>query len=158
MVLLGGGVGGFGGMEYPELIFTMPLPEVIAHEIAHQWWYGLVGDDQYHDPWLDESFASYFEFQEDPWEDICLPGHPYAVVGPDERGIPLDASMKLFNRRTIAYGDVVYGAGPCALETLEGKIGRARMTAFFRLLQAIRDVAPRFDVAAWERLAHLRGP
>jgi peptidase M1-like protein len=173
MVLLGGGVGGFGGMEYPELIFTMPLPEVIAHEIAHQWWYGLVGDDQYHDPWLDESFASYFELREYPWEDACDPKRPYAVVGPDERGIPLDSSMKIFNRRPVAYGDVVYGAGPCALETLEADIGRVRTTAFFRLLQArfrfgvvrqsdvlqaIRDVAPRFDVAAWERLAHLRGP
>lgn len=32
-----------------------------SHEVAHQWFYGLVGDDQARDPWLDEAFATYAE-------------------------------------------------------------------------------------------------
>ncbi len=47
------------GMEYPELVFTLPIADVVAHEVAHQWWYGLVGNDQFDEPWLDESFAQY---------------------------------------------------------------------------------------------------
>ena len=37
----------FGGMEYPTIIFTNPSKITIAHELAHQYWYGIVGDDQY---------------------------------------------------------------------------------------------------------------
>ena len=62
-----------GGMEYPSLIMittylgTSPDPDgslsvVIAHELAHQWFYGMVGNDQYGEAWLDESLASYAEF------------------------------------------------------------------------------------------------
>jgi hypothetical protein len=32
---------------------------IVAHEVAHQWWYGLVGNDVVHEPWLDESLVSY---------------------------------------------------------------------------------------------------
>ncbi len=32
---------------------------LIDHELAHQWFHGLVGNDQATDPWLDEAFATY---------------------------------------------------------------------------------------------------
>jgi len=173
MVLLGGGVGGFGGMEYPELIFTMPFEEVVAHEIAHQWWFGIVGDDQYHDPWLDESFASYFEERQYPFENQCQVRRPYELVAPWRRKFPLDSSMGVFDSHPTAYVEVVYAAGSCALQSLEHDIGRPRMTQVVRLLQsrfrfgvmresdviaAIREVVPRYDLAGWERRAHLSSP
>ncbi len=34
---------------------------MVSHEVAHQWWYGEVGNDQVNEPWLDESLASYSE-------------------------------------------------------------------------------------------------
>jgi Peptidase family M1 domain len=37
------------------------LVTIGAHEIAHQWWFGLVGDDQALEPWLDEAMAVYAE-------------------------------------------------------------------------------------------------
>lgn len=33
----------------------------ISHEVAHQWFYGAIGNDPYNEPWLDESFAEFFE-------------------------------------------------------------------------------------------------
>lgn len=32
---------------------------IVAHEVAHQWWYNLVGNDVVDEPWLDESLVSY---------------------------------------------------------------------------------------------------
>jgi hypothetical protein len=32
-----------------------------VHEISHQWWFGLVGNDQALEPWLDEAMAVYSE-------------------------------------------------------------------------------------------------
>ncbi|MDR3082014.1 MAG: M1 family metallopeptidase, partial [Streptomyces sp.] len=48
-----------GGMEYPGLVLLGTTEEgsAVVHEVAHQWWYGIVGNDQYRAPWLDESFA-----------------------------------------------------------------------------------------------------
>jgi hypothetical protein len=31
----------------------------IVHEVAHQWWYSVVGNDQVDQPWLDEALANY---------------------------------------------------------------------------------------------------
>ncbi|MFN2521852.1 MAG: hypothetical protein ABR614_00855 [Mycobacteriales bacterium] len=53
-----------GGIEYPGVILlgTGQLDNPTAsHEVAHEWFYGLVGNDQARDPWLDESFATYAE-------------------------------------------------------------------------------------------------
>lgn len=59
------------GMEYPGIVFVSSdyyneslvdiLETVIAHETAHQWWYGIVGTDQINNPWIDEGLASYSE-------------------------------------------------------------------------------------------------
>jgi len=38
------------------------LTLITIHEVAHQWWYGLVGNDAARHPWLDEAFATYSEF------------------------------------------------------------------------------------------------
>jgi aminopeptidase N len=56
-----------GGMEYPNLVFISDAAnmkdeyyqEVIIHEVAHQWWYGVVGNDQIRDAWMDEGLADY---------------------------------------------------------------------------------------------------
>lgn len=35
------------------------MVSLLAHEVAHQWWYGSVGNDQAREPWLDEALATY---------------------------------------------------------------------------------------------------
>lgn len=47
--------GQFGGGAKNNLV------SIGVHEIAHQWWYGLVGNDQAMEPWLDEMMATYSE-------------------------------------------------------------------------------------------------
>ncbi len=62
------------GMEYDGLIFLSHafydyytgdhrsnLSIIAAHEVAHQWWYGLVGNDQALEPWLDEALSTFSE-------------------------------------------------------------------------------------------------
>ena len=55
-----------GGMEFPNLVLISDslgsyetYTTVIIHEIAHQWWYGIVGNDQYNYGWLDEGLAEF---------------------------------------------------------------------------------------------------
>ena len=55
-----------GGMEYPNLVYIAndiedinTIVKVIVHEIAHQWWYGVVGNNEISNAWFDESLAEY---------------------------------------------------------------------------------------------------
>ena len=56
-----------GGIEYPSMILqATPSREVLVHEVAHMWFYGMVGNSQFRDPWLDEAFATWAEAVPDP--------------------------------------------------------------------------------------------
>jgi aminopeptidase N len=140
--------------------------------VAHQWWYGLVGNNQFREPWLDESFAQYLTERLHPRFNFCRPSNPYALVARRRRHFQLDTTMRVFERSSpFALGEVVYLAGSCALQRLERDIGRSRMTALLQLLQsrfrhgvvtqsdvlgAIREVAPDYALRRWLRAAHLR--
>jgi len=67
------GAGGAGGMEYPTFITAgsswvfsfwpfsaVRAPEAVTvHEFGHQYWYGLVGNNEFEEAWLDEGVNSY---------------------------------------------------------------------------------------------------
>jgi aminopeptidase N len=59
------------GMEYAGLILIGEelyedqrdfLTFLVAHEVSHQWWYAVVGNNPYRHPWLDEGLAEYSAF------------------------------------------------------------------------------------------------
>ncbi|MDQ1353382.1 MAG: hypothetical protein QG657_3688, partial [Acidobacteriota bacterium] len=64
---------GSGGMEYPTLItagYLRMLPDafkftelVTIHEFGHEYWYGIVGNDESREAWLDEGVNSFFELE-----------------------------------------------------------------------------------------------
>ena len=55
------------GMEYPMLVFIgrpnteQGLYEVIAHEVAHEWFPMMVGQDEALAPWMDEGLTTFHE-------------------------------------------------------------------------------------------------
>lgn len=94
-----------GGIEYPSSILLATTARVVlAHEIAHMWFYGMIGNSQFQDPWLDESLASYSEelvSGEPDTSDLDTPGD----IGDSMAEFP----------DTDAYFAVVYGKGGSAL-------------------------------------------
>ncbi len=52
-----------GGIEFPGhfQLGDSAARRSLIHEVAHMWFYALVGNDQYGDPWLDEGLATYAE-------------------------------------------------------------------------------------------------
>ncbi len=57
------------GMEYPTLFtvgtaWLMPredtyVEDTLVHETGHQWWYGIVGTNEFEDAWMDEGINQY---------------------------------------------------------------------------------------------------
>ncbi len=56
----------YGGMEYPNLAMitsgSTSYQEAIAHETAHQWFYGVVGNDQIANAWMDEGLSEFVTY------------------------------------------------------------------------------------------------
>ncbi|TFV88313.1 M1 family aminopeptidase [Blastococcus sp. CT_GayMR16] len=97
-----------GGIEYPSMIFeATPSRLVLVHEVAHMWFYGMVGNSQFRDPWLDEAFATWAEAVVDEQSAF---GYQAALGMPGEVG----GAMTDFPDDNT-YFDVVYGKGGAAL-------------------------------------------
>lgn len=56
-----------GGMEYPMITVignmgsVESLDNVIAHEVGHNWFYGILGSNERDHPWMDEGMNSFVE-------------------------------------------------------------------------------------------------
>ena len=102
---------------------------MVTHELAHMWFYGLVGDDQELHPWLDEAFATFAE----ELVDAQLFGG--TVTNPAPAGVPIHARLTHRYRRSPrtppATTTVVYfkGAARAAGRPPAGRDSRLRRRA-----------------------------
>jgi aminopeptidase N len=134
------GFASFGGMEYPTFVFSNPSKVTIAHELAHQWWYGLVGNDQFSEPWIDEGLASWSESL--PWQ----PRRACAGIRWPSVDARMSNDMAYWREHPAAYGTVVYRGGGCMLAQLADGFGLHR---FVRILERIAERF-RYDVLRTE--------
>jgi len=128
------------GVEYPGLLliaedYCERSPDtffdiIVAHEIAHQWWYAVVGSDVIEEPWLDEALATYssFLFLEaaygtavaqrtlEEWKtsyQLARARYPKLSVASSLHDFPDSAS----------YSSIVYSGGATFLDDVRSNIG-----------------------------------
>lgn len=133
-----------GGMEYPGLVMISSLlynqsdPSefelTIAHEIAHQWFYAVVGNDQYNAPWLDEALVSYLGlvyFKESTASTSFE--KMYARTAHATAGLqyPIDGTLSDYPNAN-AYGAAVYARGAAMFRALSEELGEE---VFYRALK-----------------------
>src|SRR4051812_8609034 len=124
-------------MEYPELVLPPAQATAVAHELAHQWFYSIVGDDQGSEPWLDESFAEFSAARLPPRQ---VPNRLTACRVPDAARTPLDANMATLTAARGRYVRTVYVGGACFLRAVQHELGAAQFDAFMqRLVASHRD-------------------
>jgi hypothetical protein len=111
----------FGGMEYPGFVLDLVSTTALPHELAHQWFYGIVGDDEYTSPWLDESFTDYAT---DLYRGITGSGCGITWQSSAEK---LTNSMAYWDAHSSRYSTVVYNYGKCTLHDLRRLIGDTAM-------------------------------
>lgn len=141
------GIGGyeFSGMVYVDYARRAQGPfaqyrYLTVHEIAHQWWYNLVGNPTVAEPWLDEAFASYaavlyLEHAGGAQAAAQLLGAWRAEYGLRDPGDPPVNSPALDFGNWVTYRSATYYHGALFLEQLRREIGDAK---FFALLQRLQ--------------------
>ncbi len=126
------------GMEYPQFIMAVPTRPGLVHEVAHQWWTGVVGNDGFRQIW-DEGITEFAAMH-------FLAGtsgareHPHGVT---DGLIPLDGTLYQF-ASAEAYG-TVYGRGWRLWESLRRTMGDAVFHDMVRRFYSQHQ----FGVATW---------
>jgi hypothetical protein len=141
------------GVEYPGIVAilvdlyhpdgqvrgtpTGPLLEgVVAHEVAHQWFYSQVGNDQVDEPWLDEALAQYATllYYQDVYGEAGANGFHRSLERRWQRlnraDIPIGLPVASYDESS--YGAIVYGRGPLFVEQLAKTMGQESFAAFLR--------------------------
>ncbi len=175
---------GAAGIEFPQLVYMAssyydePLDDerfprgqefTLVHEVLHQWFYGLVGNNQHRHAFLDESLTNYLTtvyFERVHGEDVSLQqsllniAAPYVIYlwglasGPSQDE-PVDTPTDEFSSST-AYGVIIYNKGPLAMQAFREALGDepffAAVAAYFRdrllLIAQPDDLFTAFDVEA----------
>lgn len=145
-----------GGMEYPNLVFIDQslyqeeqqdiLEYVVAHEVAHQWWYGIVGNDQVNEPWLDEALTEYStllyyekKYGDDVKENVyknmvARIYHAYHTPGTESKE-KIHRSLKEF-KNPREYQALVYSKGAMFIGELRKELGDE---VFFQIMKVYFD-------------------
>lgn len=139
------------GVEYPGLFLmrddlysddsdrSFLLSTIISHETAHQWWYGLVGNNVIEDPWQDEALTSFSSLlyleQFEPQVNQGTIAYFEQVKDEVDRDLPnsdIGQPVEAFIQQPENYSPVVYSKGAVFFLELRKEIGDQ---AFFGALQ-----------------------
>jgi hypothetical protein len=126
-----------GGIAYRDYVES-----TVAHEVAHQWFYNLVGNDQLDEPWLDEAMATFSTgvYYADRYgaDSPQARGYQANIDGRWERvenaDIPIGMPVSAYEGPE--YGAIVYGRGALFAQALRAEMGEE---AFDRFLKAYFD-------------------
>ena len=133
------------GIEYPGMIAITEwivdpdnsyLEATVAHEIAHQWFYNLVGNDQLDDPWLDESLSQFatLEYFSDKYGQTGALGFRLDLEGRwnsiGQAEIPVGLPVRDYT--DSEYSGIVYGRGGLFFEALRDEMGSEKFDAFMK--------------------------
>ncbi|XP_051773959.1 glutamyl aminopeptidase [Ctenopharyngodon idella] len=109
------------------------VASVIAHELVHQWFGNIVTMDWWDDLWLNEGFASFFEYvgveqAESEWgmRDIILVNDVYPVMVDDAllSSHPIIVDVSSPAEITSVFDAISYNKGASILRMLEEFLGR----------------------------------
>lgn len=141
------------GMEYPGIVAisqklydpdaivsglpsSIMLESVVAHEVAHQWFYNVVGNDQIDEPWLDESIVQYVTglyyadtYGDTAAEEYCSSWHSsWDMCG--KAVIPIGLPSNQYT--DDEYTPIIYGRGPLFVAALAEEMGQEKVNEFLR--------------------------
>lgn len=137
-----GAMENWGAITFREVLLTVNegtssnvkqiIAEVIAHEIAHQWFGDLVTMEWWNDLWLNESFATFMAFKvvdnlHPDWKmfgRMLLSDTSGAFTGDALSNThPIDVEVKSPDDIAQIFDEISYGKGASILRMIEGYVG-----------------------------------
>ncbi|CAM3987432.1 M1 family metallopeptidase [Cohnella lubricantis] len=130
---------GAGGMEYPTLVTAAAakndspgyeLERTLVHEIAHQYWYGIVASNEFEEAWLDEGFTSYTE---DKLMSAIYGIGSNSTIEASYMTNPQPLKLDSWGYDSSdSYAENVYLRGKLVLQAIEKQVGEKTMSKIMR--------------------------
>lgn len=112
------------------------LESTVVHEVVHQWFYNLVGNDQVGEPWLDEAITQYvtWEYFKNRYGDRSSEAEDFAasLVGRSRSGTQQKLAQPVAAYSPVQYSAVIYGVGPLVVADLAALVGEEVFWRFLR--------------------------
>ncbi|AFC24711.1 M1 family metallopeptidase [Saprospira grandis] len=139
-----GPLGAGGGMEYPMITIINPtsskkyLDLLLAHEIGHNWWYGILASNERKHPWIDEGFNSYIEsrYMQQEYGGQPLRQAYLAYLLQVQRNEEQSSALPSDSLSNFNYYLAAYAKPSLILSYLEQHLGQPKMDS---ILQAIYE-------------------
>lgn len=143
------GAEGAGGMEYPTLItgFAAPAPDfvrfeelVTLHELAHEYFYGLVATNEPEEAWLDEGLTEFVSSRivDEHYDGIFALG-PLRVAMSVSHWLSAvqyaafwPIAIPAYAYPLFVYGAATYGKTAAVLQLWQERVGRAELDTRLR--------------------------
>ncbi len=140
------------GVEYPGFILMKDelynldserpylLTTIMSHEVAHQWWYAIIGNDVIEHPWQDEALTTFSsllyleQFQPQVYDGtVDYFRNSAEEVEMIRENTDIGQPVSSFKDQPAEYSPVIYSKGAIFFVELRNKIGDR---AFFQALQS----------------------
>lgn len=116
-------------LDTENLICPLWIDEAIVHETAHQWWYSMVGNNEFKEPFLDESLAEFSTrmFFKKNYQNITRKKAIPALTKENFlTSPPISSSVNHFNNWRD-YSQIIYNKGALLLESLTEDLGEEKV-------------------------------
>lgn len=152
-----------GGMEYPSMVMILTkayddvnvgslqskiaynrcigeFEFVLVHELAHQWWYGLIGDNEFKEAYVDEPMAQFYsllyikdKYGEDAFNyaykrDILT---TYNLLRPSIADTNYKRALNEFNNDN-EYTGIIYEGLPIKIKEYYDKVGDSKFNSIIQ--------------------------
>jgi hypothetical protein len=112
----------------------MVLESAAAHEVAHQWFFNIIGSDQVDEPWLDEGMAQFATglYFQDLHGDTAAEQYRLSWQQRWQRiqSQPIPIGLPVSAYKEEQYSPIIYGRAPLFIQFLQEKLGRAMFSNF----------------------------
>jgi len=142
-----------GGMEYPMVTIIGDVGEgknvnnVIAHEVFHNWFYGMIASNERDFPFLDEGPTSYYEgrymdhyYPQDSTKNAILPTNhsersesAMSYIFEARRGMDQPSNLHSNQYDEMGYGISAYTKPQSAFQLLEAYYSKGKVDQAFQL-------------------------
>jgi aminopeptidase N len=129
--------GSFEGIEYPGILLysqeyfnTQPgFEDLVVHEVGHQWFYNVIGNDVQQRAWVDESMTTYTQVlyadavygPEAGRKQIQMFSSDYDQIRDTSDDLKLDSPIDALGEDT--YSLIAYYKGALYIDAIRGQIG-----------------------------------
>ena len=157
-----GGLEAGGGMEYPMITVIIPttdtasLRDIIAHEVGHNWFQGILASNERLHPWQDEGINSYYEQRivsppTPTTQDTGTSGSPRLIISGQRIPLPISSKGRLLGHPMMTFYHHLNADQPFSLSSEKYSLIAYALGVYQRTQNILRYFVSQVGEGLWDK-------